>query len=433
MVSRLEGKGIGRLAKNTGFLYVMSLSSQVINLVLIPFQTRVLGSEAYGFISLAVSMSTIVTIVLDFGFILSATERAVRLVGDNEGLARLLANVARAKLALALAFGAIVATLIACVPPFCDNRILFSLYYLAYAVNAFLPDFFYRGHEDMRTITVRTVAIKVISALPIFVFLHGPADMWVVPALLLLGNAGAVVFSYYDVSHRYGIVPAGGAVRESLQLLRSSLGFFVSRFASVFYQSLNAVLLGFVYPGQAVVGHYGAAEKFLSYTKTLSSPVADSLYPYMVRTKNYRLCILTLAIACPIILVSAVAAWVFADSLCLFVFGPGYEGAATLLRCLMPAIVVIFPTYILCFPMLVPMGLSNLANRSNVIGALVQVLLIGILVATGTFSAPTLCIAASASEVSVFLFRLWAVVSNRHLLRKTSSAAELATFEKAKE
>lgn len=418
MAGSPEGKGIKRLVKNTGFLYVMSLSSQMINLVLIPFQTRVLGSEAYGIISLAVSMSSIVTIFLDFGFILSATERVVPLVGDSSSLARLLANVARAKVVLSLTLGAVVAALVAFVPPFCDNRLLFVLYYLAYAANAFLPDFFYRGHEDMRIITLRTVAIKVVSALPIFVFLRGPGDMWVVPALLLLGNAGAVAFSYRDLACRYGIVPAGGAVRESLELLRSSLGFFVSRFASVFYQSFNAVLLGFVYPGQAVVGHYGAAEKFLSYTKTVSSPVADSLYPYMVRTKNYRLCILVLAIACPLILVVAVVAWVFAEPLCLFVFGPGYEGATVLLRCLMPAIAVIFPTYVLCFPMLVPMGLSTLANQSNVVGAAVQVVLVVALFATGAFNAPALCLAASASEVSVFLFRLWAVVSNRHLLKK---------------
>lgn len=416
VADKFEGKGVRRLVRNTGLLYVMSLSSQMINLALIPFQTRVLGSEAYGVISLAVSMSSIMTIVLDFGFILFATERVVGLVGDRAGLSRFLANVACAKLALALAVGGVVATLVAFVPPFCDNRSLFVLFYLAYAVNAFLPDFFYRGHEDMRAITMRTVAIKLVSALPIFVLLRGPADMWVVPALLLLGNVGAVMLSYRDVARRYGIAPVGGAVRESLQLLRSSFGFFVSRFASVFYQSLNAVLLGFAYPGQAVVGHYGAAEKFLSCAKTASSPVADSLYPYMVRTKNYRLCIWLLAVACPLILVAAVVAWIFAEPLCLFVFGPGYEGAAVLLRCLMPAITVIFPTYVLCFPMLVPMGLSSLANRSNVIGAVVQVVLVVVLVVTGTFSAPTLCLAASVSEVSVFLFRLWAVISNRHLL-----------------
>lgn len=409
--------GVIRLAKNTGFLYLLSLSSQIVNLALIPFETRVLGSEAYGVIALAVAMSSVVTVLLDFGFILSATERTVKLVGDTRGLARLLGNVACAKAYLALAVGFVVSALVIFVQPFSDHRALFLLYYLAYAVSAFLPDFFYRGHEDMRIITVRTMAVKVVSALPIFFLLRSPADMWVVPALLLVGNAAAVAFSYYDIRKRYRVRSLACKYAESLGLLRVSFGFFVSRFASVFYQSMNSVLLGFAYPGQAIVGYYGAAEKFLSYSKAVSSPVADSLYPYMVRTRNYSLCIKILVVAMPLVLVAAVMAWMFAEPICLFAFGKGYEGSAELLRCLMPAIVVILPTYVLCFPMLVPMGLSRYANRSNVIGAIVQVSLVGVLFGTGSFDARALCLAASASEVSVFLYRLWAVWSHRGLIR----------------
>lgn len=35
-------KDVKKLAKNTGFLYLLSLSSQIVNLALIPFETRVL-------------------------------------------------------------------------------------------------------------------------------------------------------------------------------------------------------------------------------------------------------------------------------------------------------------------------------------------------------------------------------------------------------
>ena len=170
-------KDVKKLAKNTGFLYLLSLSSQIVNLALIPFETRVLGSEAYGVIALSVAMSSIITIVLDFGLILSATERVVKLAGNAASLARLLGNVACAKACLALAVGMVIVVLILFVPPFSEYRSLFLLYYLAYAVNAFLPDFFYRGHEDMRIITVRTVMVKVISALPIFFLLRASTSI----------------------------------------------------------------------------------------------------------------------------------------------------------------------------------------------------------------------------------------------------------------
>ena len=105
-------KDVKKLAKNTGFLYLLSLSSQIVNLALIPFETRVLGSEAYGVIALSVAMSSIITIVLDFGLILSATERVVKLAGNAASLARLLGNVACAKACLALAVGMVIVVLI---------------------------------------------------------------------------------------------------------------------------------------------------------------------------------------------------------------------------------------------------------------------------------------------------------------------------------
>ena len=74
---------------------------------------------------------------------------------------------------------------------------------------------------------------------------------------------------------------------------------------------------------------------------------------------------------------------------------------------------VIFPTYILCFPMLVPMGLAHYANRSNVIGAIVQIALLIFLYVSNSFSVQALCVAASTSEVTVFAYRLWAVWSHK--------------------
>lgn len=405
--------GLKKLAKNTGFLYLLSLSSQIVNLALIPFQTRVLGTEAYGVIASAVAMSAIIVVILDFGFILSATEKVVKLVGNNKELSLILGNVALAKAFLSIAVGIVLLPIVCCVELFFNNKVLFILYYFAYVVNAFLPDFFYRGHEDMRVITLRTIAIKIVSSLPVFVLLRGPEDMWVVPALLLLGNLLAVVFSYLDIRKRYGITKIRGRCVDAFFLLKASIGFFVSRFASVFYQSMNAVLLGITFPGQTVVGCYGAAEKFLSLARIMSSPVADSLYPYMVRAKNYRLCVALLVGSAPLIIIIGLFAWVFAEPLCLFCFGEGYKEAASIFRCLMPAIMVIFPTYILCFPMLVPMGLAHYANRSNVIGAIVQIALLIFLYVSNSFSVQALCVAASTSEVTVFAYRLWAVWSHK--------------------
>lgn len=404
------GKSFSSLASNTLALYVLSFSSQFINIFLIPFETRVLGPSVYGMVALGVSLSLIVSVVMDFGFLLSATEIVVKHRDDCTHLGRVLTDVTMAKAMIGVIIGVVVYGIANTIPPFSQDRALFLLYYGTYVLNGLLPDFVYRGIEDMKSITVRTVLVRTGSMLPLFLILRRPADAYLIPLMIGIGNFAAVLASFVHLSHRYKIVLQTPSIGGSLGMLRTSFPYFISRFASTFYQSLNSIILSWMYPGQAVVGHYGAADKLLSLSKTFSSPIADSLYPYMIRTKNYRLCIKLLVLVMPVVLLLCGTLFVFAEPICLFVFGGGYAGAAILIRCLIPAIAVILPTYIVCFPILVPMGLSGYANKSNVVGAVVQLLLLSGLSWSGNLNAISLCIAVSISETTVFAYRFFAAV-----------------------
>ena len=79
----------------------------------------------------------------------------------------------------------------------------------------------------------------------------------------------------------------------------------------------------------------------------------------------------------------------------------------------MPAMAVIFPTYLLCFPILVPMGLSKQANYSTIFGMIAQIAQLGILLLSSNLNVYTLCIASSVSEVLVFVFRAAVVIKHR--------------------
>lgn len=399
-----------RLVSNTAFLYILVFSSQLLNLATIPYQTRVLGPSCYGVVGAIVGIMGLVTIILDFGFLLSATKRISEVRDDQTQISKIMSSVLGCKmlLVLVLCVAGLAATF--AVQVLVENRVLFVLYLAAYSVSGMLPDFVYRGIEDMKAITIRTVCVRVFCAALIFVFLRGPEDVFVLPLLLLAGNALAALYSFYDLKRRFKIVFLIPKLNSIIDCCKESLPYFGSRFASTAYQSLNAVLLGAVYPGNPVVGYYTSADKFMSLVKTASSPVADSLFPYMTRNKNYRLCKRILLLSCLPIALLGFIAFVFAPEICAVAFGEEYRDAGQLLRCLLPAMLVIFPTYIICFPILVPMGLSKQANLSTGIGALIQISLIVVLTLSGNFSAVNLCISASVSEVSVFLYRLFVML-----------------------
>lgn len=383
----------------------MTFSNQLINLVTIPYQTRVLGPVIYGKISVATSLMVYVQLVMDFGFLLSATEKVAKNRNNVEYISCLFAAVTGMKLALGSAAGFILYAVCGVVSAWHADRGLYMLYYLAYVVNALLPDFVYRGYEQMRTVTIRTVSIRAFFASLMLFLIKESADYWKIPLLMLSGNLMAVVFSFWHVNRQFSVCLRMPDRTFLLATIRDTVPFFISRVASTIYQALNTLILGVKFSGQAVIGFYGSADKLLGLAKSASAPVADSLYPYMVRKRDYRLIRKLLMIAIPVILMGAVFVFWQAEEICIWLFGVEYAETGNILRCLLPAMIVIFPTYILSFPTLNPIGLSGYANLSNVIGCVIMVSILGVLFLLDGINVYSLCIASSISEVAVCFFR----------------------------
>jgi len=283
-------------------------------------------------------------------------------------------------------------------------------YLFAYIVNAYFPDFYYRGIEQMKIITYRTLAIKMVFTALVFITVKSEADLLMIPISTLIGNIVALIAIYIDIIKVHHIRFVRPSLQELQVIVKDTIPFFVSRIASTVYQALNTIILGFVYGTSAIVGYYTSADKIVSVSKTCSSPIADSLYPYMLRKKNYSLIKKLMLLVMPLICLAGVILFIFAEDACVLLFGQEYAPAGNILRCLIPIMVVILPTYILCFPVMVPLGLSNYANMSNVVGMVLQIIGLIILTLTGHLDVYSLCVLTSISEVSVFVFRLSVVI-----------------------
>lgn len=92
-----------RLAQNTVFLYLMTFSTYALNLLTIPYLTRVLGPTVYGNIGLAVGYMLYIQIILDFGFILSATQLISENRDDNHFASMIITSVTLIKTMLCCA------------------------------------------------------------------------------------------------------------------------------------------------------------------------------------------------------------------------------------------------------------------------------------------------------------------------------------------
>ena len=96
----------GILLKNTIMLYILQFSTYLLSFIVVPYETRVLGPEFYGKLGVAMSIMVYFQLIIDFGFILSATEDVSRNREDKNYLRRIFSAVTISNLILtAVSFG----------------------------------------------------------------------------------------------------------------------------------------------------------------------------------------------------------------------------------------------------------------------------------------------------------------------------------------
>ena len=123
-------------------------------------------------------------------------------------------------------------------------------------------------------------------------------------------------------------------------------------------------------------------------------------------------------ICTPVIFLGCTVVFIFAEPICVFVFGQEFAGTAGALRALMPVIALIFPSCLIEFPVLGAIGMIKHINYSVFIGAGVHIFNIILLVATGHLSMITLALSTSAAETIIFLYKLLIVIKNRRLIKE---------------
>ena len=409
----------GGLLENTVMLYILQFSNMALGLLTQGYQMRVLGLDRIGVLGAAQYATNFFQILIDFGFIYSATAKISRNREDRTLLSKILTCVILAKVMfMALSF-LILFLFIA--PSLADlsQVLVYAFYLVSVCTYALLPDFMYRGLEQMTTITIRAVAIKFFATMMIFIFVHQPEDYYMVPLFTAIGNIGAIVFVYWHLFCKVGIRFCRVSWQEVWTELKESSQFFLSKVASSINSNLNGILLSAM-AGPAATGLYANADKVIGAAKSGMSPIADSLYPHMMKHRNFSLIKKAMLLVYPIILIGCAIVFIFAEP--LLVLWLGKEGTQVVLplRLLIPVAVFAFPNYVLGYPTLGAMGLAKYANISVVFGTVVY--LLGALIIWGVWSINlvTLCVLTTITEGSILAFRVTVIVKNRRLMYQKS-------------
>jgi len=307
----------------------------IVPLLTVPYLARVLRPEGWAPVLVAQALAAWLSLLLDYGFDLSATRAIAQARGGLRDIGGIVWRVQYAKLSLVPL--AVVLMLIAYVfiPTLHEARRL-MLFTCAFGiVRGLNPLWFFQGLEQMRGAVFTDVAGKVLAALSVFVFVHERSDAWKVLALQALF---ATLSCGWLTLRLLRLVPATPwSLASAMTELRQSWPLFVFRASSTLYMQANTIILS-VFSSPLAVAAYGGAERIVRAAINLLEPVTRLLLPrisYLTTSnpsaaaKLIQRCLLILGVGSAL---AGAAISLGAPLLVRLLLGDGYDAAVPVLR-----------------------------------------------------------------------------------------------------
>jgi PST family polysaccharide transporter len=187
--SKSESASHGKFYKNTIWQYGLQLLKYIFPLILVPYLTRVLGTDSYAVYAYVLSFMGVMQSIADFGFTLSGTKKVVDNKNDQSYISVLVGNITVARLILLATLLAATLVVSFFIPILSENLLYVLLAFVAVGLRALLPDFVFQGYEMMGPLTTRYFASKGAQLVLTLLLVRSPNDLLLVVFADIVGSS----------------------------------------------------------------------------------------------------------------------------------------------------------------------------------------------------------------------------------------------------
>lgn len=365
------------IKKNFLYNLFLTLSNYITGLIVFPYISRVFGVSNVGIVGF-------VDNTINY-FILFAT-MGIGTIGARE-IARVKANsnnlnsVFNSLLALSSFFLVIVVMtyflLIYSVPNFFQYKNLFLIGSAKLVFTVYSIEWFYRGIENFKFISIRNGAVKFVYLILIFLFVNKESDVEVYFFITVLSViVSSLINLWYSrrfVSFSFKNISVTPFIKQVLYIGSYSL-------LTSMYTTFNIMYLGFV-SDSTEVGYYWTALKvytiilgFYTAFTGVMMPRMSGLVVRMELDKFEELIRKSFDLLLSFVLPIIIASTILAPEIIFLLSGAGYEGAITPMQIVMPLLLVVGIAQVIAIQVLMPLKHDSQILKASIIGAVIGVL-----------------------------------------------------------
>lgn len=365
------------LKKNFIYNAILTMSGYIFPLMVYPYVSRVLGVANIGVCNFVDSIVEYFTILSMMGMNTIGIREIAKCKNDQQKLDNVFSQLF--SLNTLTTITAIIILIIATniVPKFAPYKDLLYIGVGKLFFNYMLINWFFQGLENFKYIAARTIFVKILFVISVFLFVKTETDVklyYFLVALTWAGN-GIINFIY---AKKY--VSFNFTLKFNKAIIGSFFILGVYWFMNSMYTTLNVAFLGFA-TNAIEVGYYTTANKLLTVIMTMFTALTSVMVPRVsVALKSNDN-----SEAKALIRKAINALMLFAIPLIFFVFpfsqeliylmsGKGYEGATTPLQIMTPLFFLVGYDQIIVLQTLLPMGKDKDILRNSILAASVGII-----------------------------------------------------------
>jgi len=391
------------------FIYssILTSANYIFPLIVYPYVSRILGVTRIGACNFVDSIIQYFILLSMFGITSIGVREIAKAKNNKTRLNEVYNNIFWTNALFTIISVALLVVVIFSVQDLYEYRKLLYIGILKVVSNFFLIDWLFRGLEEFKYITIRTLLVKCLYVISIFLFIKEESDYttyYLLTVLMITVNSilnhrysrNFVHISFRNIKYTTYIYPI---IIMGLYSVMTSM-----------YTTFNTAYLGFV-AGDKEVGYYTTAHTLYGALLALFGAFTNVMLPRMSslvsegnleRFKHLlgKSSNILFSYSIPFVLLFIV----YAPEIIYIYAGKGFEGAILPMQISMPLMIIIGYEQIIITQGLLPLDKNKSVLTNAIIGAFVGVILSFIIVgklksigSTLVWTASELCVLFSAS------------------------------------
>ena len=366
------------IKKNFILNLINTVTGLLFPLITFPYASRILMADGIGQVQFFQSIIDYISLCTALGIPLYAVREIARIRDNEELRSRTTIEILLLHAILTLVGYITVFILAETVVKIRIDAPLFLLLSTTLFFNTIGVAWFYQAIEDFKYITLRSLFVRIVCLIALFIFVKTKQDLFYYAAILVIATVGNGIFNFIRLRKYIKLNKNDFKHLNIWKHLIPALKIFVLNLIISIYVNLDSVMLGFL-KNEESVGYYTAATRLIKAVLGIIASLGTVLLPRFSNMINngqkseFRLLAnkavsFTIALSLPMSI-----GLVFMATPIIHIFcGNGFEPSVLTLQLIAPIILFIGLSGIIGMQILYPQGMEKYVIISTAIGACIN-------------------------------------------------------------